>query len=108
MKPESPTLEDAYTGRQGNESREEPPRFRQHAFPGTVLQRSSCPLKNLRGSLACVGCFGFVCIGPIPDQLALFPQASSSVNSFRSRDATALSTNRRVFLTRCGPPRRLR
>src|SRR5882762_5666375 len=71
MKPESPRLEDAYTGRQGNESREEPPRFRQHAFPGAVLHRSVCPLKDMRGSLAYVGWAGFVCIGPIPDQLAV-------------------------------------
>jgi hypothetical protein len=65
MKPESPSLEDAYTGRQGNESWEEPPRFRQHAFPGTVLHRSGCPLKDTLGSLAYVGWFGFVDIEPI-------------------------------------------
>jgi hypothetical protein len=81
MKPESPRLEDAYTGRQGNESREEPPRFRQRAFPGAVLHRSGCPLKDMRGSLAYVGWFGFVCIGPIPDQLAVFlEQALRSIH----------------------------
>jgi hypothetical protein len=83
MKPESPRLEDAYTGRQGNESWEEPPRFRRHASAGLGLSTDSRPTRG-------------------------FPPASSSVNSLRGRDARALSTNRRVFLTRPGSSRRLR
>jgi hypothetical protein len=76
MKPEPPTLEDAHTGGKVTKVGKNHPEFRRHAFPGTVLHshRSGCPLKNMRGSLAHVGWLGFVCIGPIPDQLALILQ----------------------------------
>jgi hypothetical protein len=115
MKPESPRLEDAHRGRQGNESREGPPRFRQHAFPGTVLHRhrshrhrSGCPLKTCVARPQYVGWFG-VCLHRADSRpTRAFPQAGSSLNSSRSRDAIALSTNRRVFLTRRGPSCRLR
>jgi hypothetical protein len=68
-------------GRQGNQSREEPTRFRKHAFPGAVLHRSGCQLKNVPGLLAYFGWFGFVCIESIPDQGALFlTQALRSIH----------------------------
>ena len=101
MNPESPSLEDGYTGRQGNESWEEPPRFRQHAFPGTVLTWVGLSIEGhalfarIRRLVWVLSTSGRYRADSRPTRG--FHPASSSVNSLRRHDARARSNHRRAF-----------